>query len=328
MARTNASTSTVRLLRIFRIHHCLRTMQAYSAEALAEHCLGADPEVNIRKVREDIQFLRELGAPIPKGNRHAKFRYEKPFSLLETLEGVKTAEADEVIAYLNQLYQKAPKAAFLELDKVFLAMEQRIRTTDAKGDPRLQYETREYHGQDHVATLLDFVRKGRAIEFEYEPFGNLRSVRTVFPVFLKEYNYRWFLIGFDREKQKYQNYALDRIKSTPKLSGWNPSVENLPDPLTYFQDVIGVTKEGEFETIQVRVVKDRAFYVRTKPWHSSQEEVEETEKYIEFQWKVYQNREVITRILELGADAEVLSPATLKKRIRQNLKRTLARYED
>ena len=170
MARTDASTSNVRLQRIFKIHHSLRTMCACSAEELAERCLAVDPQVNARKIREDIQFLRDMGAPIPKGNKHTKFRYSTPFSLLEALEGVNMAEANEVVDYLNQLSHRAPKAALLELDKVFLAMERRIRTTEAQGDMRLQFEKRDYQGQEHVSALLDFVRKGRAIEFEYKPF--------------------------------------------------------------------------------------------------------------------------------------------------------------
>lgn len=327
MARTNASTSNVRLLRIFKIHQCLRSMNAHSADELADFCREADPEITIRKVREDIQFLRELGAPIPKGNKHTKFRYEKPFTLLETLEGVQTAETNEVIAYLNQLYHKAPKAAFLELDKVFLAMEKRIRTTEAKGDTRLQFEKREYQGQEHIAALLDFVRKGRAIEFDYEPFDQPLTTRTVFPVFLKEYNYRWFLIGFDKEKQKYQNYALDRIKSLPRLTNWNLSGGELPDPGTFFKDLIGVTMEGKVERIEVRVKERRAHYIRTKPWHSSQEESAMVEGWVYFGWTVHQNRELITRILELGDDVEVLKPSSLRKRIRQKLRKALAKYE-
>jgi len=115
-------------------------MQPFSAEELAISCQEVDQNANARLIRGDIGLLRELGAPIPPGNKHTKFRYAKPFSLLETLEGVNTADTDEVLAYLGQLYQKAPKAAFLELDKVFLALEHRIRTADAQGDPRLQFE--------------------------------------------------------------------------------------------------------------------------------------------------------------------------------------------
>jgi predicted DNA-binding transcriptional regulator YafY len=315
-------------MRIFKIHHCLRTMNTYSAEELATACEVVDSGINVRRIREDLQFLRDMGASIPKGNKHAKFRYEKAFSLLETLEGVKMAETDEVVCYLNQLYEKAPKAAFLELDKVFLAMEKRMRTADAQGDPFLQFEKREYRGQDYIATLLKYTKEKRTIEFTYEPFERPASQRTVFPVFLKEYNHRWFLIGYDQERNAYQNYALDRIISQPRYSDWKPAVEELPDPTTYFKELIGVTMEGKVERIVVRVKKQRAYYIRTKPWHASQEESNGKEGWVDFTWTVYQNRELITRILELGADAEVLEPDLLRKRIRQTLRRAMEKYED
>jgi predicted DNA-binding transcriptional regulator YafY len=326
MARTDASTSNIRLLRIFKIHHSLRSLQACSAHELAEKCLAVDPQVNARKIREDIQFLRDMGAPIPKGNKHAKFRYSQAFSLLEALEGVKTSETDEVIAYLNQLYHKAPKAAFLEMDKVFLAMEKRIKTTDALGDARLQFEKKDYQGQEYLSALLDMIRRERAIEFSYEPFLEKSGERTVFPVFLKEYNHRWYLIGYNKDTFRYENYALDRIVSLPRLSDWKPLVKELPDPATYFKDLIGVTMEGKVETTRVRVQKKRAFYIRTKPWHTSQREIDETERWIDFEWTIYQNRELVAHILELGADAEVLGPPELRTQIKMTLERAVERY--
>lgn len=302
-------------------------MQPFSAEELAAFCLETDPNANARLIRGDIGLLRELGAPIPPGNKHTKFRYEKAFSLLESMEGVNTADTDEVIAYLTQLYQKAPKAAFLELDKVFLALENRIRTAEAQGDPRLQFERVAYVGQGYVAVLFDFIQKQRTIQFEYQPFQKVASARTVFPVFLKEYNHRWFLIGYDREVQKYQNYALDRIVSRPILSDWRPVVEQLPDAGTYFQNLIGVTLEGELTYVVVRVWKLRANFVRTKPWHTSQTEVGETGEWIDFQWQVLTNRELKARILELGADAEVLAPELLREEIGGILKTAAFRYK-
>ena len=135
------------------------------------------------------------------------------------------------------------------------------------------------------------------------------------------------MIGYDREVQTYQNYALDRIINRPKLSDWQPKVEQLPDTATYFQSLIGVSLEGELAHVVVRIKKKRAFYVRTKPWHTSQTEVEETEKWIDFQWKVLLNRELKARILELGADAEVLAPEVLREEIGGILKTATARYE-
>ena len=302
-------------------------MQPFSAEELAAVCLEADPNASARLIRGDIGLLRELGAPIPPGHKHTKFRYDAPFSLLESLEGVATAETDEVVAYLNQLYQKAPKAAFLELDKVFLALEHRIRTAEAQGDSRLQFEKVAYVGQEYVTVLFDFVLNQRTINFEYQPFGRAGGERTVFPVFLKEYNHRWFLIGYDRAAARYQNYALDRLASRPRLSDWRPGVAELPDPATYFQNLIGVSLEGVLGMVVIRVQKPRAHYVRTKPWHSSQTELEETEEWIDFQWKVLLNRELKARILELGNDAEVLGPPELRAEIGGILRRAASRYD-
>lgn len=302
-------------------------MQPFSAEELAISCQEVDQNANARLIRGDIGLLRELGAPIPPGNKHTKFRYAKPFSLLETLEGVDTADTDEVLAYLGQLYQKAPKAAFLELDKVFLALEHRIRTADAQGDPRLQFEKVAYAGQEYVTVLFDFIQKQRTTCFDYQPFQKASSERTVFPIFLKEYNHRWFLVGYDRAVQRYQNYALDRIVSRPKLSDWQPQVETLPDAATYFQNLIGVTLEGKLAQVVVRVWKPRANYIRTKPWHDSQTEIAETEDWVDFQWQVLLNRELNARILELGADAEVLEPLALREMMGQALERARNRYQ-
>jgi predicted DNA-binding transcriptional regulator YafY len=311
MPRTSSSSSDKRLRRIFFIHQNLRTLQSFSAEELAKSCKEIDSAINERTIRADIQFLRDLGAEIPKGNKHQKFFYKSPFSLIHSLEGVNSGDIAEMLAYLNQLYQKAPKAAFLELDKVFLALEQRVRTTDAKGDARLQFEKTEYSGQNKISELYDHIVKGKTIELLYTPFAREQQKRTIFPVFLKEYNQRWFLIAFDGDRLTYQNFALDRIDSI-KLSDKKLSLDKLPDPESYFTNLIGVTLEGELTNIQIRIKKPRAFYVRTKRWHSTQKELMETTEFIDFQLVVYINRELKSKIWELGRDAEVLFPETLK----------------
>jgi predicted DNA-binding transcriptional regulator YafY len=136
-------------------------------------------------------------------------------------------------------------------------------------------------------------------------------VRTIFPLFLKEYNQRWFLIAFDADRSAYQNFALDRINDI-RLSDKKLTMDNLPNPQTYFDNLIGVTLEGELAKVTVRIKKPRALYVKTKRWHHSQHELFETEHFIDFEWNVHINRELKSKILELGYDAEVLAPSFLK----------------
>ena len=60
---------------------------------------------------------------------------------------------------------------------------------------------------------------------------------------------------------------------------------------------------------------------------SSQTELGETDEWIDFQWEVLLNRELKARILELGADAEVLEPEVLREEIGSTLKAAASRYE-
>ncbi|WP_220466329.1 helix-turn-helix transcriptional regulator [Dyadobacter psychrotolerans] len=282
-------------------------MNSCSAAELVKFCEPIDPNINGRTVRADIQFLRDLGASIPKGNKHQKFYYKEAFSLINALEGIKYEETNEMVTYLNQLYHLAPKAALLDLDKVFLALERRVRATDAQGDPRLQFERTEYSGQNWIRVLYDYIVGRKTILLIYKPFERQPQERIILPIFLKEYNQRWFLIAYDAGRLAYQNFALDRIEDV-KMSDKKLALDKMPDPATYFNNLIGVSLEGELTTVAVRVKKPRAFYIRTKPWHLSQTEVSETSEYIDFEWTVYTNRELKSKIFELGPDAEVLSP--------------------
>lgn len=102
----------------------------------------------------------------------------------------------------------------------------------------------------------------------------------------------------------------------------------LVDFKTYFNDIIGVTHWDDtiLETFKFRVHKPRAYYVRTKPWHSSQTEIEETDENINFQYRLRFNRELEARVLEFGKDICVIAPAWFKAHIANILKEAATQY--
>ena len=189
-----------------------------------------------------------------------------------------------------------------------------MKQTEAQGDPRLQFEKVEYSGQEMVRPLYDYIISKKVLLVTYKPFEKNIRVQTIIPAFLKEYNHRWYLIGYDADRLAYQNLALDRIEDV-RISDKAITLSSAPDPDTYFNNLIGVSIEGSLEKVVVRVKKPRAFYIKTKRWHSSQNETLETAEYIDFEWTVYTNRELQSKILELGRDAEVIKPESLKGKI-------------
>ena len=76
--KKTAATSDIRLLHIFEIHKCLRD-KPYKTEELLRKVKLVDESVNGRTIKADIDFLRKLGADIPKGNKRQGFIIKIPF---------------------------------------------------------------------------------------------------------------------------------------------------------------------------------------------------------------------------------------------------------
>lgn len=121
--------------------------------------------------------------------------------------------------------------------------------------------------------------------------------------------------------------ALDRIISIiekPKLEFIYPnfSVD------TYFNNVIGVTKE--FGQKEIKVIlwanKISAPYIITKPIHHSQTILKEEEGTITFSIDVVWNFELEKEILAFGEQIKVLAPNNLIRIIKKRLKKSLENY--
>lgn len=314
--------SLLKMYRIVKIHQLLRNNESFSAAELVEHLIEIDESVNERKVGLDIQSLRDLGATI-KGHRFGGFFYQKPFSLLDALEGVNTAEMDEVISFIRQLAKS--KAAFFELDKLLLHLEQRVRAESYADNPFLEFERIETRNINRLDEFYRYVTEKRVREIEYTPFESEPETRVVFPVILREFNNRWTLIAFDKERNTYQNFALDRIGKV-RLSSETLVEGNNFDSKAYFKDVIGNTIESDtVEQVVFTVLKRRAFYVETKPWHQSQKKIYEDEESMTFELSIKPNREFWAKVMEHIEDIEINEPEMLRIEFKERVQKIYER---
>ncbi len=318
-------TSLLKLKRIIKIHQLLRNNTSLSANALAENLLEIDASVNERVVRADIETLRDLGATV-NGHRFGGFAYQKPFSLLRSLENVDTAEMDEVVSFVRQMAKS--EAAFFELDKLLLQFEQRVRTAGYSENPFIAFEHVEAKNIERLDEFYRYVTDKRIREIDYTPFGQATEKRVVLPVQLREYNNRWTLVAYDKEKASYQNFPLDRIGNV-RLSAETFANEHKFDSEKHFQDVIGntVLDDAVVESIVFTVQKRRTFYVETKPWHHSQQKINEDEESMTFEIQIKPNFEFWAKVMEHIEDIEINEPKGIRSefqhRVRKITERTL-----
>lgn len=320
-----------RLKRILIIHKQLRR-GPQSGEELVAACERAGEPVSLRTIRSDIAFMRSdvLNAPI-NANRYTGYGYSRSWSLLEGLDDEALGTLNEVLALVRQLADKKPDS-LAGLEEALLGLEQQVSVINAEPYQPIAFENPDLKGRVHLIPLHRLIRKKVFVRFLYKPFPDSAARwRTVFPLQLREYNNRWFLVAFAEHEQtvKINVFGLERIESKPAETATLgvfdcPKGVNVSD---YFAGLIGLTKShSPAEQVILRFSGKRGDYVATKKIHHTQQAEKQADGTYIIQLAVELNKELEARILEFGCDVEVLAPPILRDRIAENLRAALANY--
>ena len=186
----------------------------------------------------------------------------------------------------------------------------------------------DHKGREYFIDLCRYIMDKQAVKICYLPyFGKAINV-DVFPYCLKQYNERWFLIARQSENTFLTNYALDRIEKIEDSSV--KYQETTIDFTTYFDDIIGVTKNigQNAEDVYLKISPKRYPYIATKPLNPYQKLVKDmsTDEYKVIKIPLIVNLELESLILSYGDDVEVLKPEWLRDKIENKLLNTLAKY--
>jgi len=98
--------------------------------------------------------------------------------------------------------------------------------------------------------------------------------------------------------------------------------------MDYFDDIIGVSKP-EKETpvkIKLKFSKHRLKYVLTKPLHGTQKPDKSDETRQTITIEVIPNQELFQTLLSFGADVEVVSPETIRQKMKNIIEEMRLNY--
>ena len=175
-------------------------------------------------------------------------------------------------------------------------------------------------GQQHLTTIVDAMREGVALSMTYQSFG--RSEPTTFdvePYCVKLFEQRWYMLGKSEGYDELRLYALDRIKALESTERKFKLPKKF-DATKFFEDYYGIINgDKEFDVCPVALKVDswQSKYLRTLPLHHSQVEVERTDEYSIFEYRLCPSFDFRQKILSLGATTEVLAPAELIAKVRE-----------
>ena len=182
-----------------------------------------------------------------------------------------------------------------------------------------------------LSVAIRSIKEGRMLEVNYQSFKkDAPEDYLLEPYCLKEYKRRWYLFackhGIDKEPH---NFALDRMNSAV-VSERPFTVPKGFDAQEFFSTRYGVLKYADEkpESIRLKVAASQVKYLRSLPLHSSQQEVETTQDHSVFSYHLIPNFDFVHDVLYYGGDIEVLSPASLRKRMREEAGKITMHYEN
>lgn len=165
-------------------------------------------------------------------------------------------------------------------------------------------------GQAWLDKIYHHVKNKTTLWITYQAFGKEESKHFFSPGFIKEYNNRWYVFGYDHELGKIINLGLDRIISVqPSLRPYT-----LPEYWNYdvhFENLYGVTIPENAQPVEIKfqTTKPLSRYMDTKPIHPTQKKISNHEDHVLYSVLVYDNYEIRSKLLSFGQDVKVTQPA-------------------
>jgi len=315
-----------KLKAILEIHKRLRTGDEVSGEELAALC-----QTDKRTIVNYVTFMRKiLKAPILSSRYYGyKYNLDKPYSLLSGLDDTELGTLNELLAVVRQLQNTKELRG---MERVLLALEQQIGVVRGSPNPLIAFEEAELVGRAYLDKLYRLIHQKKFIKIQYQGFDMEQPItKLLFPLQLREFNNRWYLIAWGEFETKMivQNIPIDRIQQEPGETTDTFTFPSNFDISDYFKALIGVTKTNDLHTVMLKFHNPkRAKYAITKKLHHSQTSpITHEDGTIELSISVEVNNELIAKILEFGADVEVLEPPTLRKTIADILQQAILHYQ-
>lgn len=285
--------------------------------------------ISVRQLREDIKTMRDstmYDAPIVARQYDGKKCYytysDAGYSIFKT--GISDEEFSTLRATIEMLGRYRSGNSWIE--ELITSLECRFDVVP-KSEKIVYFEdNKELTGIGFLGDIIKHAIAHEAIDVVYRSYRGHEEEYIFCPYCIKQFNGRWFMLGYEKKYGRFSNFAIDRIRSF-KLSK-HSFVENTSiDFDTYFNDIVGVTVPEEnvpLQTVRLRFSSARFPYVVSKPIHNSQRIVDADNGIIEL--RVRRNKELDQKIFSYLPNVEVLAPSDYREEIAAAIRKNLEFY--
>ncbi len=298
------------LERVFYFHREILKGNYPNSRTLADHF-----EMSLATSKRDINYLRDrLYAPLAFEPKKNGFFYREGFNL-------PFEESPRIIFLLAMLSKLADEAGLGELQEV-KQLEERLSTMVSPDYgtviDSLHCLWIEIESIDHriFEIIIEAVVKRQLLALQYRSIGGETSDRTVAPLQIINYQGRWYFYAFCYLRQGNRLFHIGRVSSA-EITGQNIP-ENISLDRTMLGQSFGIFQGKPRYTADILFNSTAAELVKNQRWHKDQETIAMKDGVL-LRLPVSDDRELVMKILQYGAMAQVLSPPELVKRLQNEI---------
>lgn len=294
---------------------------------------GSENGVKKRQVYDDIAFMEsEQGWSIPiekvKFGHKVYYRYsDNKFSIRN--QGINQNEAEQLKETLSILSRFKGLPQFDWVEEIQVRLEETFKLKSSSINT-VGFEQNQYlKGLNHFSSLFNAIQNQQVLKINYKSFKNNNLVKYIIhPWYLKQYNNRWFLFGFNAEYNSVSNLAIDRIEAIED-SKTDYIVNNQINFDEYFEDVVGVSiyNNSEVEVVIIKASNNVFPYIESKPIHESQRVINKDINDVTFELKLKINHELMALLFSFMDAIEIMEPHSLRKQFKQLTINILNKYQ-
>lgn len=327
-------------LRYKIINACLtNTRKPYpTLEEIQTALANQDIVASKRAIEKDFEMMRydkRLGyfAPIEFSRKHHGYYYTDATYTIEKLPlTADELDAFNIILESLQRFKGAEvfsqvEGMFDKLDKIVLQQKKSKRSDPAK--PVVDFERMpNSRGIEHFDKLYQAIIKQQPLEITYWKFDKGEPSLHVFhPYLLKEYKFRWYVLGYSEKRKSKVVLALDRIEFiTTKKTDFK--ADKGIDAQKYFEHTIGITHTNtSVKEIKLWSSPSQGNYFKTQQLHPTQKIIQDDKHGLVLTLQLIPNYELVQTLLAFGPEVKVLEPATLQQEVKEMLAKSLKLYQ-
>lgn len=231
--------------------------------------------------------------------------------------------ADKVY-FIDYAEQHDVSQRILEAFDVFNALSISDRLSDF-----IHFEKRRPQGTENLYGLLHAIKNKFLVRFTHQKYWDTEiTQRNVEPYALKEFKYRWYVIGKDLGDKQVKSFALDRFDDLEITK----TVFQYPDDFDineYFKDCFGIINPKDDKPMEIILSFQplQGKYVKSLPLHESQEILLDNEKELQIRLRLFITHDFIMELLSMGDTVKVLKPGVLVNKLIKTYQNMLNLYD-